>query len=210
MATSPNAVAIAIAFCRAQIGDWYLWGATGPDRWDCSGLVMVGYSKGGVILPRTTGMMINVGTPVSQANLQPGDLVFPDYHHVQIYTGNGMIIEAPQSGEQVVERKMWGFWRARRVVQGVQGVSGGDIIIGGAAGPIGSQVIPGVDSAANALNSLSALGPIFAWIVDPHNWLRIATMLAGFVLIVIALFTISGAKNIANTVVKGAVNAGGT
>lgn len=194
MTEKPNAVAIAIAFCRAHIGDAYVFGATGPNTWDCSGLVMKAYAEAGILLPRTTGMMINVGTAVDKAGLQPGDLVFPDYHHVQIYTGNGRIIEAPQSGETVVERNMWGFWRARRVASGGQGLT------------VTIPKIPGVDTAASAVDALSSFAGVFTWLMDTNNWLRIAEFAAGAALILSAIIKMSGTGSI----VKGVVSASGS
>jgi cell wall-associated NlpC family hydrolase len=124
---SPNAVlgssvagAAAIAWARAQIGKPYRWGATGPDAYDCSGLVQQAYAHAGINLPRTTAQMIFVGKRVSKADLVPGDLVFPDPGHVQIYTGGGNVIESPHTGLKVREVKMWGFMTARRVVSDVK------------------------------------------------------------------------------------------
>lgn len=107
----------AIAFARAQLGDPYDFGATGPDRWDCSGLVQGAYRAAGISLPRTTQQMVlsTKLTPVSRADLIPGDLVFPTIGHVGIYTGNGNIIDAPRAGSFVKERPIWGFWTARRI-----------------------------------------------------------------------------------------------
>ena len=106
----------AIAFARAQLGKPYVWGATGPNSYDCSGLVQAAYKAAGVSLPRVTQAMILVGTPVARDALVPGDLVFPDIGHVQIYTNNGNVIEAPSAGKVVREVAMWGFMAARRVV----------------------------------------------------------------------------------------------
>jgi cell wall-associated NlpC family hydrolase len=106
-----------LAWARQQIGKPYRWGATGPDAFDCSGLVQQAYVNGaGVKLPRTTQFMIGVGQKVAKSDLQLGDLVFPDAGHVQLYSGPGTIIEAPAAGEQVREVKMWGFMTARRVL----------------------------------------------------------------------------------------------
>lgn len=105
----------AIAFARSQIGKPYVWGGTGPNGWDCSGLVQAAYKAAGINLPRVTQAMILTGTGVSQANLMPGDLVFPDIGHVQIYTNNGNVVEAPSAGHNVREVAMWGFMTARRV-----------------------------------------------------------------------------------------------
>ncbi|MFI0898789.1 NlpC/P60 family protein [Streptomyces sp. NPDC020983] len=93
----------AIAFARDQIGEPYVWGATGPGSWDCSGLTQAAYKAAGVTLPRTTGDQVNVGTRVSQSDMQPGDLVFfySDHSHVGIYIGGGNMIHAPHTGTVV-------------------------------------------------------------------------------------------------------------
>jgi peptidoglycan DL-endopeptidase CwlO len=91
----------AIAFARAQIGDPYLWGGTGPDQWDCSGLTMMAYRSAGVSLPRTAAQQATVGLHVSDmVDLEPGDLVFfgSPIHHVGLYVGDGLMIEAPHTG----------------------------------------------------------------------------------------------------------------
>ncbi|NUS17654.1 MAG: glycoside hydrolase [Streptomyces sp.] len=103
---SPASTSIAdkaIAFARAQLGEPYVWGATGPSSWDCSGLTQAAYKAAGVTLPRTTGEQVNVGTRVSQSNMQPGDLVFfySDHSHVGIYIGGGEMIHAPHTGTVV-------------------------------------------------------------------------------------------------------------
>ncbi|HZD69808.1 MAG TPA: NlpC/P60 family protein [Actinomycetes bacterium] len=100
----------AIAFARAQIGDPYQWGATGPDSWDCSGLTMKAYESAGISIPRTAAQQWTVGQHIhDMGDLQPGDLVFYAYdlsdastiHHVGLYIGDGMMIEAPRTGEFV-------------------------------------------------------------------------------------------------------------
>lgn len=93
----------AIAFARAQLGKPYVWGATGPDSFDCSGLTQAAYKAAGIDLPRTTWDQVNVGTRVSETDLQPGDLVFffSDISHVGLYIGNGDIIHAPHTGTVV-------------------------------------------------------------------------------------------------------------
>ncbi|MGW5350545.1 NlpC/P60 family protein [Streptomyces sp. NPDC004031] len=93
----------AIAFARDQIGEPYVWGATGPSSWDCSGLTQAAYKAAGVTLPRTTGEQVTVGTRVSQSDMEPGDLVFfySDHSHVGIYIGGGNMIHAPHTGTVV-------------------------------------------------------------------------------------------------------------
>lgn len=120
----PQAAA-AIAYARAQLGKPYKYGATGPDAFDCSGLVQAAYKSAGVSLPRTTQQMCLKGTGVKRVDLVPGDLVFPTIAHVGIYTGNGNIIDAPRTGSVVKERPIWGFWQARRVVDESQVGKGG-------------------------------------------------------------------------------------
>jgi cell wall-associated NlpC family hydrolase len=99
----------AIAFARAQIGKPYVWGATGPDSYDCSGLSQAAWRAAGVTLPRVTTEQVNAGTTVSLADAQPGDLVFfyDDISHVGIYIGNGMMIHAPKPGAYVREESIY-------------------------------------------------------------------------------------------------------
>jgi cell wall-associated NlpC family hydrolase len=84
-------------------GDPYVWGATGPDSFDCSGLTQWAYKQAGVSLPRSTFAQVNAGTSVSQSDIQPGDLVFfySDYSHEGMYVGGGNVVHAPTEGENV-------------------------------------------------------------------------------------------------------------
>jgi cell wall-associated NlpC family hydrolase len=93
----------AIAFAQQQLGKPYVWGATGPGSFDCSGLTQAAYKAAGISLPRTTYDQVNVGSRVSEANLQPGDLIFffSDVSHVGLYIGNGEMIHAPHTGTVV-------------------------------------------------------------------------------------------------------------
>ncbi|RRR80006.1 C40 family peptidase [Streptomyces sp. RP5T] len=99
----------ALAFARAQIGKPYVWGATGPDSYDCSGLTQAAWKAAGVDLPRVTYDQVNAGTTVSLADAQPGDLVFfyDDISHVGLYIGNGMMIHAPKPGAYVREESIY-------------------------------------------------------------------------------------------------------
>ncbi|WP_405665056.1 NlpC/P60 family protein [Streptomyces sp. NBC_01166] len=98
-----------LAFARAQIGKPYVWGATGPSSYDCSGLTQAAWKEAGVDLPRTTWDQVEVGTRVATADLQPGDLVFfyDDISHVGIYKGDGMMIHAPKPGANVREESIY-------------------------------------------------------------------------------------------------------
>ncbi|MFJ6351258.1 NlpC/P60 family protein [Streptomyces sp. NPDC092046] len=102
--TAPNARATeAIAFAQAQLGKPYVWGATGPSAYDCSGLTQAAWRAAGVSLPRTTYTQINAGRRVSRSELAPGDLVFfySGISHVGLYIGGGQMIHAPRPGAPV-------------------------------------------------------------------------------------------------------------
>ncbi|WP_210591449.1 C40 family peptidase [Streptomyces sp. GESEQ-35] len=98
-----------LAFARSQVGKPYVWGATGPDSYDCSGLTQGAWNAAGISLPRTTWDQVNAGTTVSLSAAQPGDLVFfyDDISHVGIYIGNGMMIHAPKPGAYVREESIY-------------------------------------------------------------------------------------------------------
>jgi cell wall-associated NlpC family hydrolase len=100
----------ALRWALAKRGDPYVWGAAGPSAFDCSGLVLWAYSKVGISLPHFTGDQWNMGVHVARSQLQPGDLVFfyPDIGHVGLYIGNGLMVDAPDFGEDVqVQQVTW-------------------------------------------------------------------------------------------------------
>jgi len=103
----PNdAVAAAIAYAREQLGKPYLWGGTGPDAFDCSGLVMMAYRAAGIDIPRTSQRQWAWGPRVKPSQVQPGDLVFfagadgtqSSPGHVGLVIGGGLMIEAYATG----------------------------------------------------------------------------------------------------------------
>jgi cell wall-associated NlpC family hydrolase len=93
----------AVDIAMAQIGDPYVWGAAGPDAFDCSGLVQYAYAAAGISLPHSSRMQSTMGAPVSRDALQPGDLVFfySPVSHVGIYIGDGQMVHASTSGVPV-------------------------------------------------------------------------------------------------------------
>jgi peptidoglycan DL-endopeptidase CwlO len=108
--TPPNAIAAAaIAAAHSRIGVPYVWGATGPNQFDCSGLTQWSYAHAGINLPRTAAQQWNSGPHPALSNLEPGDLLFwaldtknpATIHHVAIYIGDGLMIAAPHTGENV-------------------------------------------------------------------------------------------------------------
>ncbi|WP_327369381.1 C40 family peptidase [Streptomyces sp. NBC_01217] len=98
-----------LAFAAAQIGKPYVWGATGPSSYDCSGLTQAAWKAAGVDIPRTTWDQVKIGTRIATADLKPGDLVFfyDDISHVGIYKGDGMMIHAPKPGANVREESIY-------------------------------------------------------------------------------------------------------
>ena len=98
----------AVSTARAQIGKPYVYGAAGPDSFDCSGLTMYAWRAGGVSLSHSSQSQYGETTHVAVSAIQPGDLLFyySDIHHVAMYSGGGMMIEAPHTGASVREVPM--------------------------------------------------------------------------------------------------------
>lgn len=112
---SGNAI---VSYAYNFIGTPYVYGATGPDTFDCSGFTSYVYANAaGINITRTTYSQMGVGTPVSYDELQPGDLVFTyGGDHVGIYVGGGQYIHAPQPGDSVKVSNITSFYCARRVL----------------------------------------------------------------------------------------------
>ncbi|MEU6881901.1 C40 family peptidase [Streptomyces sp. NPDC046712] len=108
-AATGSAAAI-VAFARAQVGDAYVSGGTGPNSWDCSGLVQAAYRQAGIDLPRVSSSQSSMGTSVSLSNLQPGDILYwgsrSGSYHVAIYVGGGNYVGAQNPSTGVVERSL--------------------------------------------------------------------------------------------------------
>ncbi|MET8772514.1 C40 family peptidase [Streptomyces sp. NPDC004658] len=104
----------AIAFARAQLGKPCVWGATGPDSYDCSSLTQAAWKAAGVMLPRAAHEQALAGAPLTTAGLEPGDLVlfFEDDRHVGLYTGDGMMVHAPGPGSSIREESIYGAGEA--------------------------------------------------------------------------------------------------
>ena len=107
-----------VSYAYQFLGYPYVYGATGPNAFDCSGFTSYVYrNAAGIEITRTTYSQIGVGTPVSYSELQPGDLVFTyNNEHVGIYVGGGQYIHAPQPGDSVKVSPITSFYAARRVV----------------------------------------------------------------------------------------------
>ncbi len=98
-----GAAGTAIQAAEAEIGKPYVWGAAGPGSFDCSGLMLWAWAKAGVTLPHSSSAQSTMGVYVPLDQLQPGDLIFfgSPVHHVGMYVGNGDMVDAPNSGEDV-------------------------------------------------------------------------------------------------------------
>ena len=122
-AANSKTAAAAISFALSQIGKPYVWGATGPDSYDCSGLMLRAYQSAEINLPRVSADQFHAGALLPVQNAQPGDLMFLAYdpndpstiHHVFMYLGNNMIVEAPYQGHPVHETMM--NWHDPQLVQ---------------------------------------------------------------------------------------------
>ncbi|MEV0294975.1 NlpC/P60 family protein [Nocardia sp. NPDC050710] len=99
----PGSGTSALAAGLTRVGDPYVWGATGPRQFDCSGLVQWAFKQVGKNVPRTSSQQAAYGTPVAKKDMQPGDVIFfyPDISHVGIYAGNGLMLHASTFGVPV-------------------------------------------------------------------------------------------------------------
>lgn len=100
---SPNVGVKALEAAKTKIGAPYVWGGSGPDVFDCSGLTSWAYKQAGVTIPRTAQQQANQGTVVDLKDIQIGDLVtfYEGASHVGIYAGDGQVLNAPTEGVPV-------------------------------------------------------------------------------------------------------------
>ena len=114
-----SVAATALRSALTQQGKPYVWGAAGPNAYDCSGLVQWAFKQAGVNLPHSSRMQSTLGAPVALSQLQPGDLVFfyTPVGHVAIYVGDGKVVHASTSGQPVKISPLAGmpFHNARRI-----------------------------------------------------------------------------------------------
>jgi cell wall-associated NlpC family hydrolase len=109
-----GAASTAISAALSQVGKPYVWGAAGPDAYDCSGIVLWAYAKAGVSLPHYSGAMYNMTTRISASQLQPGDLVFygpGGSDHVAIYMGGNQLVHAFNERSGVAVTALAGWWK---------------------------------------------------------------------------------------------------
>ncbi|MGW2936674.1 NlpC/P60 family protein [Streptomyces sp. NPDC001156] len=102
--TASGRAGAAFAAAQSVIGSPYVYGASGPSSFDCSGLTSWAYAQAGVSIPRTSQAQANAGTRIySESELKVGDLVlfYGDLHHIGLYAGNGQVLHAPHTGAVV-------------------------------------------------------------------------------------------------------------
>ena len=103
-ASATQRTAAAFAAAKSRVGMPYVWGASGPNSFDCSGLTSWSFQQAGISIPRTSQAQANAGTRINSLGaLQPGDLIImrSDLSHVGFYAGNGQILHAPKPGATV-------------------------------------------------------------------------------------------------------------
>lgn len=108
--TATGTAAAVIAFAKAQVGDAYVSGGTGPNSWDCSGLMQAAFKQVGIDLPRVSQDQSTAGTQVSLDNLLPGDILYwgsaGSAYHVAVYVGDGMFVGAQNPSTGVAEKPL--------------------------------------------------------------------------------------------------------
>ncbi|SDL21396.1 C40 family peptidase [Streptomyces indicus] len=112
-APASGSVSAVISFLKAQLGDAYVMGATGPNAWDCSSLVQAAFKQAGVDLPRVSQDQSTVGTEVGTSNLQVGDILYwggkGSAYHTGVYIGNGQYLDAANPSKGVVIQDLSGY-----------------------------------------------------------------------------------------------------
>ncbi|MFB7084091.1 C40 family peptidase [Streptomyces sp. NPDC056296] len=108
--TATGSAAAVVSFVQSQVGDAYVSGGTGPNSWDCSGLVQAAFKSVGVDLPRVSQSQSTAGTQVGLDNLQPGDILYwggaGSAYHVGVYVGDGMFVGAQNSSTGVIKASL--------------------------------------------------------------------------------------------------------
>lgn len=187
--TDVTAADKAMQYALQQLGKPYVWGGTGPNGFDCSGLMQKAYQAAGVDIPRTSQMQSRIGQAVGDIkNALPGDLVFPyiDESHVAMYLGNNNIVEAPQTGIPVHVVKYYASAGGiRRIVQG-----GGAAVSGDVTSQTGvSQGITGTSTFNNFTQSVSVT---VKDLTNPKEWASLGFIVLGIILVVMVIIQMIG------------------
>lgn len=205
-----------LAIARAQLGKPYVFGAAGPNNFDCSGLVMYAYNKAaGISLPHHAADQAKMGTAVSKDQIAPGDLVFSDWgsgpnSHVGIAVSPTQIIDAPHTGALVRYDTLSTSYRqhitaVRRFVGSDS--TGSNIRYTGPSSSTGDTTvsnpsfplpIPGADQAAQALKDIAgaitgaeSIAEKAFGLFAPSNFTRVIAAFAGVVFIIFGIWFLS-------------------
>lgn len=177
-----------ISYAQSFTGVPYVWGGTTPAGFDCSGFVKYVFEHFGVSLPRTSREQVNVGTPVDQAGIQPGDLIFSNWNtsartasatdHVALYIGNGQLIQAPQPGESVGVKPFNSAYQShvtgiRRVTDVAADRGAGLNALGDAAKQFASSDDGLLGGITKLAESFAGFAKMTAWFVNPANDIRV-------------------------------------
>lgn len=175
------------------LGDPYVYGATGPNTFDCSGLMQYVYKLVGIAIPRTSEEQAKFGTAVSANQLQPGDLVFAAGSdgtaaapgHVGMYAGGGQIIEAPHTGAVVrfTALSAFGATSYRRIIGSVSGGStdAGSVQQASLVGNLFSFPAEILSFFKTGVDDLNATASFLGAFFQPSTYVRIGSGLLGMV-----------------------------
>lgn len=189
----------AVQAALSKLGHAYVWGATGPDVFDCSGLVQWAYGQAGIPLSRTTYTQVNDGSPVTGPP-QRGDLVFPESGHVVIALGGDQCVHAPETGDVV---KISNYWTQPYAVRRVGSNSGTPGSVNTdpsfAAGSSFNGANVGNGSYQNPLSGLTQTATFLGALTDTDTWIRSGQVIAGGVLIMLGGWFVISNNVLGNT-----------
>jgi NlpC/P60 family len=185
MAASDPRQAI-ITFAVAQVGKPYVWGGTGPDNYDCSGLCYASYKNAaGITIPRVAAAQQAAGTPVDVAQLQPADLCFignPAFH-VVMYIGNNEVVAADHTGVPVRTRP----FNSGEFTGGFRSLANLPPDSGGGLGSTILGDIPGVGAVDGLLHVAEGVNAVAMHLTSASWWQRIGKFSIGILIVVTAL-----------------------
>lgn len=205
----------AVKAAASKLGSPYVWGATGPSSFDCSGLTSWAWHAAGVTIPRTSQAQATYGKEIPLAKIQPGDLVTSNWgsgpsSHVALYVGGGKVIHAPRPGKTVTYANLDKTYQSkidhiRRVPNAVAKGGADDVAwwdplgitdgLGKALGAAGLEGLEGAASAgAKALgsigDSIGAMGTLATFLMQlalPSTWIRIVCGALGVIILFLGL-----------------------
>lgn len=176
---------VAVQAALSKQGSPYVWGATGPDNFDCSGLVQWSFKQAGINLTRTTYTQVLEGTKV-EGPPQRGDLVFPDAGHVMIALGGDQGVHAPDVGDVV---KVSTYWTTPYAVRRITSNTG--IPAGVDTHP--SYAAPSTDTVhfaqvVNLEKPLQSIATFFSFLMSSQGWIRMLKIMIGTVIVGIGTY----------------------